>query len=46
MNRVKGQLALSRALGDFEYKKEPPSMAKAEWYLNYQMVTCYPDVTV
>ena len=45
-NRVNGMLALSRALGDFDYKKNPPSLATSEWYLNFQMVSCYPDVQV
>lgn len=39
MNRVQGELAMSRALGDFQYKS-------LELHQAYQMVTCYPDVSV
>lgn len=38
--RVNGNLALSRALGDFEFKK------KADLPPEKQIVTAYPDVTV
>ena len=38
--RVNGNLALSRALGDFEFKKS------AELSPEQQIVTAYPDVTV
>ncbi|CAG8856303.1 11034_t:CDS:2, partial [Gigaspora margarita] len=36
--RVNGNLALSRALGDFEFKKDPDLGAEK------QIVTAYPDV--
>ena len=40
-------LALSRAIGDFEYKPlTPPKGAAASWYLNNHMVTAWPDVVV
>jgi len=39
MNRVQGELAMSRALGDFQYKDVNIHQAR-------QMVTCYPDVSV
>lgn len=38
-SRVDGNLALSRAFGDFQYKDQPSLDAKA------QAVTAYPDVT-
>lgn len=38
--RVNGNLALSRAIGDFEFKKT------AELSPEQQIVTAYPDVTV
>lgn len=38
--RVNGNLALSRAIGDFEFKKS------AELSPEQQIVTAYPDVTV
>ena len=38
-NRVDGNLALSRAFGDFKYKDEPTFHAKD------QAVTAFPDVT-
>ena len=38
--RVNGNLALSRAIGDFEFKKS------AELAPEQQIVTAYPDVTV
>jgi serine/threonine protein phosphatase PrpC len=38
--RVNGMLALSRALGDFEYKNNPAMKAKD------QAVTAHPDITV
>lgn len=45
--RVNGMLALSRAIGDFEYKPlTPPKSATANWFLNNHMVTAFPDVTV
>jgi protein phosphatase 2C family protein 2/3 len=37
--RVNGNLALSRALGDFEFKKSPNLSPEQ------QIVTAYPDVT-
>jgi serine/threonine protein phosphatase PrpC len=39
-NRVDGDLAVSRALGDFTYKHRPDLRPKD------QKVTCYPDITV
>lgn len=45
--RVNGMLALSRAIGDFEYKPfTPPKDAQPSWFLNNHMVTAYPDVVV
>ena len=45
--RVNGMLALSRAIGDFDYKPiTPPKDAQKNWYLNNHMVTSYPDVVV
>jgi serine/threonine protein phosphatase PrpC len=45
--RVNGMLALSRAIGDFDYKTEnPPKDAPQQWYFNNHMVTAYPDVVV
>lgn len=38
--RVNGNLALSRAIGDFEFKK------KADFPPEQQIVTAYPDVVV
>jgi protein phosphatase 2C family protein 2/3 len=38
--RVNGNLALSRALGDFEFKKS------ADLLPEHQIVTAYPDVVV
>lgn len=38
--RVNGNLALSRAIGDFEFKKS------AELSPEQQIVTAYPDVTI
>jgi len=38
--RVNGMLALSRALGDFEYKNNPSMKAKD------QAVTAFPDIKV
>lgn len=38
MSRVNGNLALSRAIGDFEYKSNPKLLP------HEQMVTCVPDV--
>lgn len=38
--RVNGNLALSRAIGDFEFKKS------AELAPEQQIVTAYPDVTI
>jgi len=38
--RVDGDLAVSRALGDFQYKNRPDLPAQD------QKVTCYPDVTI
>jgi len=44
-NRVNGCIALSRAMGDFDYKPiTPPKDAKKNWYLNNHMVTVYPDI--
>lgn len=40
MDRVNGELAMSRALGDFQYKQSK-ELNTAE-----QMVTCYPDIAV
>ena len=45
--RVNGMLALSRAIGDFDYKiVTPPKDAQPSWFLNNHMVTAYPDVIV
>lgn len=45
--RVNGMLALSRAIGDFDYKGiAPPKDAGPEWYLTRHMVTSYPDVVI
>lgn len=45
--RVNGMLALSRAIGDFDYKTvSPPKDAAPGWFLNNHMVTAYPDVVV
>ena len=45
--RVNGMLALSRAIGDFDYKPvTPPKDAQPSWFLNNHMVTAYPDVVV
>lgn len=38
--RVDGDLAVSRALGDFQYKQRPDLSAK------YQKVSCCPDITI
>lgn len=38
--RVNGNLALSRAIGDFEFKKSP------ELAPEQQIVTAFPDVTI
>jgi len=38
--RVDGDLAVSRALGDFQYKQRPDLPAKD------QKVTCWPDITI
>lgn len=40
MNRVNGELAMSRAMGDFQYKMNP-KLGPGE-----QMVTCFPDLAV
>jgi serine/threonine protein phosphatase PrpC len=40
MDRVNGELAMSRALGDYQYKRNA-GLAKDK-----QMVICYPDVAV
>lgn len=46
-SRVNGMLALSRAIGDFEFKPlTPPKDASESWFLNNHMVTAFPDVTV
>ena len=45
--RVNGMLALSRAVGDFDYKPiTPPKDAQPTWFLNNHMVTAFPDVVV
>lgn len=45
--RVNGMLALSRAIGDFDYKPiTPPKDAQASWFLNNHMVTALPDIQV
>jgi protein phosphatase PTC2/3 len=40
LDRVNGELAMSRALGDYQYKRNE-DLSPAE-----QMVSCYPDVAV
>lgn len=40
MNRVNGELAMSRALGDYQYKRN--KMLEKD----QQMVSCYPDIAV
>ena len=40
MDRVNGELAMSRALGDFRYKEDPNLNE-----LTYPVI-CYPDITV
>ena len=45
--RVNGSLAVSRAIGDFEYKKnEPPKDVENSWFLKNHPVTSFPDITV
>jgi len=45
--RVNGVIALSRAMGDFDYKPvTPPKDAKKIWYLNNHPVTVWPDIQV
>ena len=45
--RVNGMLALSRAIGDFDYKPNtPPKDAQTQWFLNNHMVTALPDIQV
>lgn len=45
--RVNGMLALSRAIGDFDYKTvTPPKDAQPSWFMNNHMVTAYPDVVI
>lgn len=45
--RVNGMLALSRAIGDFDYKTvNPPKDANHNWFMNNHMVTAFPDVVV
>ena len=40
-------LALSRAMGDFDYKPvSPPKDAGKQWFMNNHMVTAFPDVVV
>lgn len=46
-SRVNGMLALSRAIGDFDYKPiAPPKDAQHSWFMQNHMVTSYPDVQV
>jgi serine/threonine protein phosphatase PrpC len=40
LDRVNGELAMSRALGDYQYKRND-DLSPAE-----QMVSCYPDIAV
>ena len=40
MDRVNGELAMSRALGDYQYKQNE-GLGTSE-----QMVSCYPDISV
>lgn len=40
MDRVNGELAMSRALGDFQYKRNEDLSESS------QMVSCYPDIAV
>ena len=45
--RVNGMLALSRAIGDFDYKPiTPPKDPSPQWFMNNHMVTAYPDIVV
>jgi hypothetical protein len=40
-------LALSRAIGDFDYKPiSPPKDAQPNWFLNNHMVTSFPDIQI
>jgi len=41
-DRVNGELAMSRALGDFRYKRDPALLSKPK----EQQVICFPDVAV
>lgn len=40
-NRVNGELAMSRAIGDFRYKPSDKDLAKHEY-----MVISYPDIAI
>lgn len=40
-NRVNGELAMSRAIGDFRYKPSDKELAKHEF-----MVIAYPDIAI
>mmetsp|Transcript_1950 Transcript_1950/g.3383 ORF Transcript_1950/g.3383 Transcript_1950/m.3383 type:complete len:145 (+) Transcript_1950:530-964(+) len=45
--RVNGMLALSRAIGDFDYKPiTPPKDPSPQWFMNNHMVTAFPDIVV
>ena len=45
--RVNGMLALSRAIGDFDYKNGiPPKDAAPNWFINNHTVTALPEITI
>lgn len=45
--RINGKIAMSRALGDFEFKQvDAPKDAPFDWYLENQMVTAIPEIKV
>ena len=45
--RINKKIAVSRALGDFEFKTiEPPKEATSDWFLENHMITAVPDIKV